>query len=382
MEAVFEFVKSEEILKGLACIMFGVPVFGARQARPARLFHTLLSGILVLFIWFSCSFQLYCVKTYWRSSDYTPQIPIETLLLIIPLNISQTVSFTLMVWYFYNPCNDFSHSKTRLVPHFEYMPEGYQIDVGPEGNDWKHANILLFFGVVGVALVLYVSFGLNVYFDFVGIHDFTANIHDWRRALYYGSCAVIYWGFFSVVVACCIFYICCKDIMQHIEHTETIIVKKARNYLMARQYHDCLLSYAENVMKSMKLWFGIHTLLFMFIIVSVSFEWVTAFSGKKHYNDIAIVVLSQTVGSFFIAFNFAFPILAASRVTAKFESMYRNINRRWCPDELPQVEVLMDYCRRCEAGFTLFGVKLTAQLALISLLSCFVGFFKLYKKVE
>jgi hypothetical protein len=61
--------------------------------------------------------------------------------------------------------------------------------------------------------------------------------------------------------------------------------------------------------------------------------------------------------------------------------MYRRINRQWRPDVLSEVGVFMSYSIRCEAGFTVFGIKLTAQLALISLLSCSIGFFKIYKKL-
>ncbi|XP_020908239.1 uncharacterized protein LOC110246260 isoform X2 [Exaiptasia diaphana] len=362
--------------------MYGIPFSGTAVRRSRQwVANSIWSLILMSGTWCSFGFHLYCIKTFWRGK-FKPQIPIETLILLIPLTLSGAMSFTVMVWYFYNPRNNFSHSKTRLVPHFEYMPEGHQKDVGPESNDWKYVNIFLFFGIVSVVLVLYVAFDLNVFFDFAGLHDFTAHIHDLWLCLYYFSVSMIYWGFISVVVACCIFYICCRDIVRHIEHTEKIILKKANNYLLARHYHDSLLTYTDSIMSATKLWFGIHSLFFMFIIISVAFEWITAFSGKKHYENIAIIILSQSVGSFLIAFKFAFPILAASRVTARFEKMYRVINRNWKPDKMPEVNVFMNYCCRCEAGFTLFGVKMTAQLALISLLSCFVGFFKLYRKVS
>jgi len=326
---------------------------------------------------------MHCVKTYWMGKNYSPTIPTETLILVIPLNISGAISFTLIMWYFYNPKNEFTHSKTRLVPYIEYMPEGFQRDVGPSKNDWKYVNIALLLGIVGVLLFIFVDFKFNIVFDYPGLHDFINRIHDTQRVLYYFSASVVlYWGFVSVVVACCVFFICCRDIIRHIEHTEDLIINKAKDYLVARHYHECLLEYTDRVMASTKVWFAIHSLFFMGIIVSVAFEWLTAFSGSKHYSNMSIIILSQIVGSLLIAFKFAFPILAASRVTAKFDQMYRNINREWCPDNTSEVGVFINYCIRCEAGFTLFGIKLTVQLAIISLLSCFVGLFKLYKKVQ
>jgi hypothetical protein len=362
--------------------MYGVPVQGASGDQPGfKVYHILTSGSFLVCLWFAFSFEMYCTKTYWMSDHYT-KIPLETLLLHIPLTISMATSFTLIVWYFYSKNNEFKHSLTRLVPHFNFMPNGQQINVGPTRNDWKYCNIFFLMGILSVVFVLYCSFQLDVFFDFTGLHKFTANIHGWRRIVYYTSIGLIYTGFIGVVVACCIFFVCCRDIVRHVEFTETLIITQAKKFLMARHYHECLLRYTDDVMNSMKKWFVIHSFFFFFIILSVAVEWVMAFSEIKHkHEDIIRILIAQAAGSFLIAFKFAFPFLAASRVTARYDAMYRRINRQWRPDVLSEVDVFMSYSIRCEAGFTLFGIKLTAQLALISLLSCFLGIFKMYKKV-
>ncbi|XP_031556846.1 uncharacterized protein LOC116293541 [Actinia tenebrosa] len=376
-----EFLKSEKILKVVSCIIYGISTqVQSRNRHGCGVRQCLMSGPLVAFLWYSFAFEMYCIKTYWRNSSLKPQIPLETLLIMIPLTLSGAITYTLMVWYFYS--NDFQHSHTRLVPHFDFMPEGHQEDIGPTRNDWKYVNNILLIGFTSVGSVFYCCFGLNVFFDFSGIHNFAVHIHDWKKTLYYIDIGIIYWGYISAVVACCIFFICCRDIVRHIEFTETLIITKAKKYLTARHYHECLLRYTDDVMNTTKLWFVVHSLFFAFIVLTDAVAWIMAFSEiNRNHKNMVHIIMGQTAGSFLIAFKFAFPFLAASRVTAQYDKMYRRINRHWRPDVLSEVDAFMNYAIRCEAGFTLFGIKLTAELALISLLSCFLGFCRIFKNI-
>lgn len=342
----------------------------------------LFSVLLVILQWCAFGFDMYCVKVYWRG-NMKPNIPNETLLLLISMNLSGACSFTLALSYFYNTRNRFHLSVCKLIPRFDFHvcehAQEEEATITLTTKDWLYTYLFLFVGLIIVALVLFCAFGLNVFFDFYGLHDFTAHIAGLNKIFYYCSVGIIYWGFVSSVIACCVFHILSRDIVEHIRYTEHCITNNAKSFKTARDFHESLMVYTEKVVSSFKPWFIVHTMFFVFIVLVGFVEWVVALTSNHTVN--AQIWLAQIAGSLLIAFKFAFPFISASRVTSKFEEMHARLNRKCCNAEFPELDEFLCYCKRCNAGFKLFGIKITGNLALVLLLSCFVGFFKLYKSV-
>lgn len=370
---------SQKILHAFVHIMYGIPPCWPQARGRYFVFFSLL---LVILQWCAFGFDMYCVKVYWRG-NLKPNIPNETLLLLISLNLSGACSFTLAISYFYNKGNRFHLSSCKLIPKFDFhVNEHGQEDAASitlTNKDWLYTLLFLFVGLFIVALVLFCAFALNVFFDFYGLHNFTVHIAGLDKVLYYCSVGIIYWGFVSSVVACCVFHILSRDIVEHIRYTEHKIITSAKNFKTARNFHECLMVYTEKIISSFKPWFVVHTMFFVFIVLVGFVEWVIALKSDHQVNG--RVWLAQIAGSLLVAFKFAFPFISASRVTSKFEKMHARLNRECRSEEFPELDEFLSYCKRCNAGFKLCGIKITGNLALVLLLSCFVGFFKLYKSV-
>ena len=322
---------------------------------------------------------MYTAKVHWRSKE-KPREPTDALVLMILLFFSGSCTFTLAVVYFYNPRNKFLGPSTKLIPKIEFKPEGYHEDVGPSGKDWLYMAGFLLLGTLDVVMMCFGAFYFDAFFNFYGIHDFAINrLSALDRTIYYANVVTIYWGLASGVSLCCVFYMLCRDIIRHIEFTERLILRNARNFHRARDYYETLLQYTEKLSASLNLWFTVHTLFFAVIVLAAVVDWITSLSSTVV--DFKRIWFSQIAGSLLIAFKFSFPFFAASRVSTKFDKMYQAFNKELTVREFPESDVFLSYCRRCGAGFKLLGIRITMNLAAISFISCFVGFFKFYKQI-
>ena len=259
------------------------------------------------------------------------------------------------------------------------MPQGQQEDIGPSSKDWMYMYVFLFlfFGSLSVAVVCYCAFGLDVFFNFSGLHKFTTNVTSTSRAIYYGNVTYIL-GFRRSGHNLLCLYILCRDIIRHIDYIERLTLYEARDFRTARGSYECQLQYSETLMRSLKLWFTIHTMFFVFIVLSLLVEWISSLQSDVNFE---LIWFPQIAGSCFIAFKFAFPFRAASRVTTRFDKMFDVLNTQFNPMEFPEADAFLSYCKRCAAGFKLFGIRITGNVALICFVSSFVGFFKFYKNI-
>ena len=377
----FRIIESGKVLRIFVHTMYGIPPCWPRTGRRSWCFMA-LSVLLVILQWSAFCFDMYCVKVYWRG-DRKPNIPNETLLLLISLNLSGACSFTLALSYFYNTKNRFHLSSSKLIPKFDFQPREHvqqdDVSITLTTKDWLYTHLFMFVGLSIVALVMFCAFALNVFFDFYGLHNFTAHIAGLDKVLYFCSVVVIYWGFVSSVVACCIFHILSRDVVEHIRYTEHCIINDAKDFITARGYHECLLLYTDKIVSSFKPWFIVHNMFFIFIVLVTFVEWMIALTDN--HTGISHIWLAQIAGSLLIAFKFAFPFISASRVTSKFEEMHARFNRECNIQEFPELDEFLSYCKRCNSGFKVCGIKITGNLALVLVLSCFVGFFKLYKAI-
>ncbi|XP_065064470.1 uncharacterized protein LOC135690747 [Rhopilema esculentum] len=95
---------TEKPIKLFVCIFFGLLPFQMSRHHTKR-HHMYLSAILLILQWFSISMYIYCIKTYWTSGG-GPHIPRDTMVVMVALNTSTAVSFTLSVIYFYQSSNN------------------------------------------------------------------------------------------------------------------------------------------------------------------------------------------------------------------------------------------------------------------------------------
>ncbi|XP_032222653.2 uncharacterized protein LOC116604430 isoform X1 [Nematostella vectensis] len=377
---------SPTLLRAAITIVYGVPLqcILDRTTRPR--WHFSAVSTLMLFIqWGSFGTEMSMVLCVWKKT-----IPFETLTLMVLLVLSGASTFTLFLLYFYNPTYIFGkRGESTISPEFSFEPEGRHVTLAMTRKKWARVSGFLVLGAVGVAFMVFCD-AENTFFDFYGIHGKKGDLDDLFnqnsnlcmngtefKYLYVTGVAGLFWGFLATAVSCCVFYVACLDIVHHVGYIEELILRRARDFRAAKSYHECLLKYTDNVIGTFKYWFFIHSVFFFLAILCSIAGWVEVVSkALEHDSHIGSIILAEVAGSLVIAFKYAFPMYAASQVTSRFDKMYRRVARECSPSTFPDVDVFMSYCSRCKGGFKLLGVRVTAWLALMALLSSFVGFVR------
>ena len=334
-----------------------------------------ISAVLVILQWFSVSMYIYCIKVYW-TSGHGPRIPTETMVVMVALNTSGAVSFTFAVYYFYSRENNFETKNGkgfRILPKISFRPTGStEMGLGLSEADWLLTNVLFALGIIATAGTFISAFAFNSFLDFHGIHNFTARISGTPLILYYIAVGTVYWSFCGTICACCIFHVISRDLINHISFTEQLIIEKARNRKDFYTNHECMLQYTKKMTSSMKYWFAVHNVFFVFLAMATIFEWFSAIKrAESKKSELSHIWFSQLTGSSLIAYKFAFPFFSASRVTARYIKFYYNIARSSMLADLPDLTVLRD-----ESGFKMCGIRITTNLALLAILSSFIGALK------
>ena len=317
---------------------------------------------------------MYIVKTYLRAENADPREPTDTLIIMILINMSEACTFTLAVAFFFNPKNRFQGPLTSLIPKVEFK----------SGKDWIFTNIFLCFGTITVVMMYYADLN-NAFFNYYGIKNFTwdekVNISTATLVTYHVGVECLFWALEGGVVLCCVFYAMTRDIVRHVEFTQRLILESVWDLRTAKRRYRCLLEYTEKSTSSLKVWFIIHLSLFVLIVLALVIEWIQVTSSPSQHH-LKEILLAQTAGSFLIAFKFSFPIFASSRVTSRFDKMFALLNQRFNAVDYQHCDTFLTYCKKCKAGFKIFGVRITGSVALVSLLSSLVGFLRLYKQLD
>ena len=307
-----------------------------------------------------------------------PREPFGTLVLMVLLFFSGSITYTLAVAYFYNPKNKFLASTTRLLPRIEFRPDGEQEEIGPNKTDWFYTSIFLLVGTLDVVIMVVADYHGNVFFNFCGIHDFTSvtNISTTEYEFYkYINVPLLFWALEGGVVMCCVFFVLTRDIVRHIDFTQRLIIENYHDISTAKRRFLCLLNYTKEVAASLQLWFVVHSTVFFFLIL---FDMIDLLSGTTKIRHCHWYWVAQVSGSFLIAFKFAFPFFAASRVSRRFDNMLKEFNEHFDVEQHRNSESFLTFCKREKAGYTISGIRITFNLAMFSFLFSFLGILKEY----
>ena len=386
---------TDKIIKFFVCVFYGIiPSLFTDQKTKWCSFS--LPLVVVILHWYSVFGYVYCAEVFWIRSKGSsnagiqnitknvtdpskiaelPQIPVETLLLLLGLAVSGAITVTMAVIYFYATKNDFNGKKKgnfKLLPKIalntaadaEEIEEIYDL---PE-KEWLIANILLMVGMLNVVFVLASDFGTDTLFNFHGIRAFLATTTPSNQAIYILAVAVLFWGFGGTVCACCIFHIMSRNIIVFIKHTQKSIIDTAMCRDDFFRMHERLLVYTEKMINKFKYWFAIHNSMFVLLVAAMIFEWITFMRNSKYAHK---YILSQVAGTMLICYKFAFPLFSASRVTVRFKKMYMEIFRRNQIKDTPELLSLQGHF-----GFTLFGLQITPSMAILVFFSSFLGILK------
>ena len=378
---------TSKILKLFVCVFYGIlPQLFAEKRMKCLSF--IIPLCFVLLQWYAIVGYAYCTDVFWvrsnaqggskngtRISDDLPEIPIETLLLLLGLAVSGAITVSMAIYYFYSKNNDFSTSADngfKLIPRIEFENQD-DTDLINEvtelsNKEWLVTNCWFCFGMVNVIFVIATDFGTDTLFDFHGIREFLYKTTPSNRAIYIVAVTMLFWGFGCTVCACCIFHIMSRRIIMLIGHTKAVITDTAVTRKDFFNAHEKLLFYTEKMIDKFKYWFAIHNVMFIFLVAAMIFEWVTFMKTSKYEHN---YILSQVAGTMLICYKFAFPFFSASRVTVEFKEFYLDIVRSNKIENIPELLLLPNFF-----GFSIFGLRITPSMAMLVFISSFLGIMK------
>ena len=385
---------TNKMIKFTVCVFYGIiPCLFADHKTKHR--SLLLPLCYVLLLWYSVFGYIYCTAKFWiRTKDIInirnitsnnntevskreelPEIPIETLLLLLGLALSGAVTVTMAVFYFYTKNNDFSGIKNddfNMLPRLDLYTSDDAEEIEHISDlpkkEWLIANILCIFGILNVIFVLATDFGTDTLFDFHGIRAFLKTTTPSNRAIYIVAVTMLFWGFGGTVSACCIFHIMSRNLVMFIKYTERCILETALTRDEFFRLHERLIMYTERMIDRFKFWFAIHNSMFILLVAAMIFEWITFMRNSKYAHN---YILSQVAGTVLICYKFAFPLISASRVTVAFKELYVATFRRNQFKDIPELLLLQN-----QFGFTIFGLRITPSIAILVFFSSFLGILK------
>ena len=386
---------TDKIVKFFVCVFYGI-IPCLFTDRKTKWYSFFLPLSFVLLQWYSVIGYIYCAEMFWIDSNgYSavsyqnattnntkarniatlPEIPLETLLLLLGLAISGAITVTMAVVYFYTKRNNFSGNKNsefNVIPKISTNTSDDTEEIQPVHDlperEWLVTNILLILGMLNIVFVLATDFATDTLFDFNGIRAFLKTATPPNQAIYILAVTGLFWGFGGTVCACCIFHIMSRNIIMFISYVEQLVIETAMCRDEFFKLHEHLVVYTEKMINKFKYWFAIHNSMFVILVAIMIFEWIRFMRHSKYAHN---YILSQVAGTMLICYKFAFPFFSASRVTVGFKGFYVRTFRRNQIKDVPELLLLQN-----QFGFTLFGLRITPSIALLVFLSSFLGILK------
>ena len=256
-------------------------------------------------------------------------------------------------------------------PHFNFVQE-HEGQICPNRQDWFLTNLFLLLGLCSVAFLTSLNIAFDTFYGMHGIRNFLHKLPWLKQLQFYVATWTTIFGSLASCVTCCIFYAITRDLVRHIEYTEKAILERARNKYDFHSFHRSLHQYTKNVIASCRQWFAVHSFFFIVLVFALIAEWLKLGKHRKvEEKYFYYLLITQIAGSLMVAFKFAFPFIAASRVTSKFSTFYYNIAMNCQIDGLPDLFI---FSRK--SGFKLYGFRVNTAAAIMMFLSCFSGLLK------
>ncbi|KAL9982131.1 hypothetical protein ACROYT_G010938 [Oculina patagonica] len=312
-----------------------------------------LTFIPVFHLLFGLGAHLYFILSSSHRSVY-----IGSKMLLTALWISSFSSYVLALYY------------------FRYQSQEWMR--GLNKNQCRAINVALFTGLLFVSWVLFGDVYYQVIFDLVNIKEaLLQNCHHpvLCNGVFYTLAVSVYWGLYSSIAVCCVFFSLCLVMTNDLSKGYARIARctgDVRNALIIhRQVREQI---AERV-NSIRVWFLIHMLFYVVVLLANIFEWWEA-ARQLHF---AYEYMAQISGTLVVVYKFFFPFLSASYVTWHESTLVQDLNDRL--DFLPgdtfhsrqELEVFLVQSRRRGYGFRLFKIQITITIAVFSLLGSGFG---------
>lgn len=260
--------------------------------------------------------------------------------------------------------------------YFRYQSQEWMKDLNK--NHRRAVNVALFTGMLLVSLILFGDAYYQVIFDLVNIKE--ALLQNCHRpiacnAVFYTLAVSVYWGLYSSIPVCCVFFSLCLAMTNDLTKGYSRLAKCTGDVRNALMLHKQVREQVGERINSMQVWFLIHMLFYVVVLLANIFEWLEATMELKF----AYQYMAQISGTLLVVYKFFFPFLSASYVTWHESTLVQDLNDKmdFQPRETfysrQDLEVFLTQSRRRGYGFRLFKIQITVTIAVFSLLGSGFG---------
>ena len=260
--------------------------------------------------------------------------------------------------------------------YFRYQSQEWMRDL--RGRQNRAINVALFTGFFLVSWILFGDAYYQVIFDLVNIK--ATILEDCRHplacnAVFYTLASSIYWGMYSSVAVCSVFFSLCLVMANDIDKGYRRISTCTGTITDTLVIHQELRQQIAERVNTIRIWFLIHMLFYVVVLLANIFEWLEA-ARQLHF---VYEYMAQICGTLVVLYKFFFPFLSASYVTWHESTLVQELNDRL--DFLPgetfhsrlDLELFLQQSRRRGYGFRLFKIQITLTIAIFSLLGSVFG---------
>lgn len=260
--------------------------------------------------------------------------------------------------------------------YFRYHSQEWIRDLSK--NQYRAINVALISGFLLVSWVLFGDVYYQVIFDLVNIKEaFLQNCHHVAACtgVFYTLAVSVYWGLYSSVAVCCMFFSLCLVMTNDLSKGYTRIARCKGDVRNALIIHREVREQIADRVNSIRIWFLIHMLFYVVVLLANIFEWWEA-ASDLHF---AYEYMAQISGTLVVVYKFFFPFLSASYVTWHESTLVQDLNDRldFSPGDTfhsrQELEVFLIQSRRRGYGFRLFKIQITITIAVFSLLGSGFG---------
>ena len=245
-------------------------------------------------------------------------------------------------------------------------------------NQHRVINVALFTGLLLVSWVLFGDAYYQVIFDLVNIKDSilqNCNHPVACNAVFYTLAVSVYWGMYSSIAVCCVFFSLCLVMTNDLSRGYARIAQCTGDVRNALLLHRHVRGQIAERVNNMRVWFLVHMLFYVVVLLANIFEWWEA----ARQLQFAYEYMAQIAGTLVVVYKFFFPFLSASYVTWYESSLMQDLNDNL--DFLPRktfysrqdLEVFLTQSKRRGYGFRLFKIQITITIAVFSLLGSGFG---------
>ena len=173
------------------------------------------------------------------------------------------------------------------------------------------AHLFLGLGFAIITAIIILDFSRQRFFTGRHIRNFLLDCDGALTAMYFVCTISVYYGMYGIVTVCCPFYCATRSMVLAIMEAEQRTILPEVPLESAINIQEHLMQFIRNLTGSMSLWFAVHNISFLVLVLASAFWWRYMGVTEKDPRP-ALLFSSVSLACLAIVFKFLFPLWATT----------------------------------------------------------------------